>query len=133
MIYIAVILLVISFIAKACVDKSGADLFTGKKRWKNRTESWANKYRYPLEPRYNHWYYFGLLKPKYREDFPFSTTALVFLTDYWHFMQFIYLNCLFASYSIFTSMATGYNVLLCFVAVRLIYAIVFNLTYERNA
>jgi hypothetical protein len=35
-----------------------------------------------------HWWYFGTHLPKYSERFPFSSTALVFFTDWWHLSNF---------------------------------------------
>lgn len=40
------------------------------------------------------WYYFGLYKPKFKEAFPYSTTALVWMTDSWHFFQMIMFSSL---------------------------------------
>lgn len=39
------------------------------------------------------WYYLGAYKPKYVERFPFSSTALVFLTDPWHFFKWMMNTC----------------------------------------
>lgn len=130
-IIISVLLLSISMIAKGLMDKSGANKFKGRSVFKNRSESWSNKYTYPLVHGYKHWYYFGIFNPKYKEAFPYSTTLFVALTDYWHKMQFVYLNTLYVSYSIFASASTGYSILLCFIVVRFIYFVLFNLTYER--
>jgi len=46
---------------------------------------WVNKYDFTKSGETKHWWYFGLYKPKFPERFPFSTTALVFLTDRWDF------------------------------------------------
>lgn len=39
------------------------------------------------------WYYFGYL-PRYKERFPYSSTALVFLTDAWHLFKALMLMCI---------------------------------------
>lgn len=123
MIIATIILLIISFYAKGRMDLSGADLFKWENNWKNRSESWAKKYSRKLEPSPYLWYYLFLYKPKYKERFPYSTTALVWLTDYWHFTQFIFLNCLFIAFAINTTHPIYY-----FIGIRIIYAITFNLS-----
>lgn len=53
---------------------------------------WHAKYSKPLKvvkDRFTCWWYFGLIKPKYKERFPFSTTILVFMTDSWHFYKWL--------------------------------------------
>ena len=69
--------------------------------FKNRTpnfwnpkKSWVNKYSQPLEPYRKKWYYFGIVTPKFKESFPFSTTILVSLTDAWHLFQKVTWSCL---------------------------------------
>ena len=123
---ISILLLLVSFYAKGKMDLSGAEKFTGKNMYKNRSESWTGKYSYKLEPSPYLWYYLFLYKPKYKERFPYSTTALVFLTDYWHFMQFIFLNCLFAGFCLLLPYP-----IYSFIVVRLIYLISFNYSYEN--
>lgn len=55
-------------------------IFRNRGNFWNPKESWRNKYRNGEKEQ----------GPK----FPFSTTALVFLTDAWHFFQFLMLSCL---------------------------------------
>jgi hypothetical protein len=117
------ILLVISFLFKAVMDMSAKDYFSNP-FW-NKTQSWQNKYAFPLIRNYKHWYYFDLIKPIYKERFPFSATALVFVTDGWHLAQFFFLNCLFLSMAVMMG-----NIIITFVAIRIAYSIVFNLIYE---
>lgn len=117
------ILLVLSFIWKAVMDLSGKDWF--KKPFWNKTQSWQNKYSFPLEKGYNHWYYLGLIKPIYKEKFPFSTTILVVFTDGWHLAQFFFLNCLFIALAV----NMPYPVL-DFILIRIIYSITFNAIYK---
>lgn len=52
-------------------------------------KTWQNKYAKDSEGNLipenkSPWYYLGLYKPKYKEAFPFSSTALVSFTDPWH-------------------------------------------------
>lgn len=103
---ICVIFLYVGFIFKGKMDWSGANKFELDERYKNRNNSWTNKYKVPLEPYVPKWYYGafdfklfgkrfkfnGIEKPLYREKFIWSSTALVFLTDYWHMTQFYFLN-----------------------------------------
>ena len=51
---------------------------------------WASPFPQPVEAR---WYYFGYL-PRYKERFPYSSTALVFLTDAWHLFKALMLGCI---------------------------------------
>lgn len=88
------LLLILAGISKAFMDKLAApDHFTG---------TWLYKYRSP-------WLNDKLTtaKNKYKQGqpglgpaFPFSTTALVFITDAWHFAQEVFLSSLILSLSI---------------------------------
>ena len=60
-------------------------------------KSWINKYRQPLTLYKKKWYYFGMITPKFKELFPFSTTLFVSLTDGWHLFQKITWSCLIAA------------------------------------
>lgn len=53
--------------------------------------SWTNKYASPLRPAPRNFYY-RILRIQYKEKFPLSTTVMVFITDKWHFVQFIFLT-----------------------------------------
>ena len=55
----------------------------------NSEQGWTAKWQYPLQDYTPKWYYFGIIKPKYKERFPLSSTLLVWLTDAEHFYQFI--------------------------------------------
>ena len=66
-------------------------------------QSWVRKYKQNLDGTLikapeNNWYY-KLFKLQYREKFLFSTSLFVWVTDYWHFCQFIWVNSLFLLYS----------------------------------
>jgi len=91
-------------------------------------DEWENKYRRPLIFPKNHWWYFGLYAPKFQEKFPFSTTALVFLTDKWHFNQFMMLRCFYLAISI--SFGWWKILLFSFVIFPVIVGIFFEATYS---
>lgn len=126
-IYITTILLFISFAAKAFMDTSAQDGFS--KSWLNKTESWQNKYSLPLSPNYKHWYYFGLLRTTYRERFIFSSTLLVILTNGWHLLQFIFLNCLFIALALNMGVSI-YGAMFSYLIIRFIYSITYNSFYR---
>jgi len=126
MIYISIILLFISFWAKGKMDLSAKDAFTGKKAIRNKSFSWTFKYDESLK-RSGNWWYFGTYRPLHLERFPFSSTLFVAFTDYWHRMQFVFLNCLFVG----VCLQMPYPVC-SFIAIRIIYAISFNLSYENT-
>lgn len=81
-------------VANALMDLSSEGRF--KKKYFNKSESWVNKWKYPLEPAEPKWYYFGIV-PKYKEKFPYSSTWLVAYTDFWHLMQSVMLSCFSAA------------------------------------
>ncbi len=116
------VFVIISAIAKAFMDISSKDGFDN--HFWNKTESWHNKYHMPLEKK-SHWYYFGIIKPIYKESFPFSSTALVFLTDGWHLLQFISLNTIIIAISINME-----HVLVSFIVIKAVHSIIFNTFYK---
>lgn len=142
----SIILLVIAFASKALMDLSGADKFTGKEYVKNRSYTSDDKWLLPYTPGIRSIWYLWLYKPKYREAFPYSTTALVFLTDYWHRKQFIFLNLSFiGNVLLYISMdnllkyteLTGLykdsiKLLICFILIRIVYLLSFNPIYDRK-
>ena len=80
------ILVMFSAIAKAAMDKLNFHFYDSifsklSHRFWNSEYSWQNKWRDG--------------KPELGEDYPFSSTLFVFLTDGWHLMQFIFLNTIF--------------------------------------
>ena len=106
------------------------------------SESWLNKwyliYKFGLDERikgYKHWYYFGLYKPKYRERFPFSSTILVFMTDYWHLYKWCMFLCLELSYAIITiekfDISWWYLLPIVF-ALKAVRGIGFTLIYDKK-
>lgn len=59
-------------------------------------ESWKNQWKWPLEP-YTGWYYFGLYRPRNRENFPYSNTFMVWATDAWHLSKALMLGLIMLS------------------------------------
>lgn len=118
-----IILLILAFMAKAIMDISAMDGFNSY-YW-NKTESWENKYAFPLVKDYKHWYYFGIMKTKYKERFFMSTTFFVAFTDGWHLAQFVFLNCIFMAIAINTD-----YIIISFIGIRLLYAIIFNSIFK---
>jgi len=124
------ILYSISWYAKGRMDKSGKDGFND---WRDKTPSQNNKYKLDengqVKPYLKKWYHPKWWTPKFQEKFPLSTTAFVFITDYWHFMQFIMLN----TATIAGGLLVGKNicaVLITIAVMEIIYGIWFNFGYE---
>jgi hypothetical protein len=91
---------------------------------------WVNKYDFTKPSKTKHWWYFGLYTPKFPERFPFSATALVFLTDRWHFNQFMVLKCFQGAIAFLIAGNVFTWFLLTFVIFPFINGFVFELTYE---
>lgn len=127
--FAAAVCLLIAFYYKGRLDKSSDGKFILLS--KNKANTDENKYAFPLTPYTPVWYYFSLFKPAYKEIFPFSSTALAFLTDYWHWTQFRYLQGMFVA----ISLGMAYNLksfLIIYLIIHLLYAIGFNYGYERK-
>lgn len=92
---------------------------------------WQNKYDLTKPNTYNHWWYLGFYQPKYVEKFPFSSTALVFLTDRWHMSQFIMLRCFYLAISISMTDNIFCILILVFIAFPIILGIAFESFYNR--
>jgi hypothetical protein len=91
---------------------------------------WDKKYDLTKPGNTKHWWYFGLYKPKFPERFPFSATALVFLTDKWHFNQFLMLKCFQGAIAFLIAGNIFTWFLLTFAIFPFINGVVFELTYE---
>jgi hypothetical protein len=92
---------------------------------------WVNKYDFTKSGETKHWWYFGLYTPKFPEKFPFSATALVFLTDRWHFNQFMVLKCFQGAIAFLIAGNVFTWFLLTFVIFPFINGTIFELTYEN--
>lgn len=103
----------------------------------------AHKYKQSIFSIYNKYKFFSedSWKNKYKnynkddgERFFGSTTFLVFLTDFWHFCQFMWINfmilgCLLYQPNIFND-NNIIDIILYFLYTRIIYLISFNLFYN---
>ncbi len=80
-------LLVFAGAAKAKADRV-AHLKDARDDWKNK---WAHLG--DVDRRKRSAWYLGLYAPNYLERFPYSSTVLVWLTDRWHWYNFIQYRC----------------------------------------
>ncbi len=101
MVGLIIFLLVCTGICKAFMDAIAENIFpTEWKYWWFKDASWENKWKLDkyglleIAEKGDNWWYLGIIKPKYKERFPLSSTWLVFLTDGWHFFQFLFLKCI---------------------------------------
>jgi hypothetical protein len=103
-----------------------------------KSSDWRNKYLLDdegfLVPTTikNHWWYFGIYKPNFAEKFPFSSTALVSLTDDWHFTQFTMYRFLYLAMSFGFSKSIILILLLTFVIFPVIMGLSFEFSYLRS-
>lgn len=86
-----------------------------KKRPNEPNKAWYAKYDFPLQPFTSNWMYLWLIKPKYKERFPYSTTLFVFITDKEHTLQLIQLILLILVV-FFSSLLVWYKSLLVFLS-----------------
>lgn len=107
---ISLILLILAGVAKAVMDAVAHGKFVHKgSAWLDPLQSWKNKWKNG--------------DPKQGEAFPGSSTVFVFVTDGWHFFQFLFLNLLFAS-------AIPYAGLKTVVILRVVFGVVFEVSYR---
>lgn len=129
---ISILLLILSGVFKAYMDYHSET--TKHITWKNKWKTICGI----LIPPYNHWWYFGLYRPKYQERFPFSSTGLVFLTDFWHLYQFLYTKTLvlgilvlslhFMDLSVLDSF---YYILFSMIGIHILVSIPFESVYKK--
>lgn len=110
----------------------------GKIRWANHpsnfwwSDSWIRKYKIDPKrsnqfiPAPDNWYY-KLFKITYKEIFPLSATALVFLTDGYHLMQFCYKVLFIVSLVTYEPI---FNMVWDFIIYFVGFGVVFSLTYK---
>lgn len=121
MIYLSLSFFIGAVIFKALMDHV---LFRG-------VNDWQNKYKRingVFVPYSKKWYHFGY-KPTYEEAFPYSTTIFVFLTDKWHFFQFMFLRGIYLALAI-PYHETIHFLITAFLILPIIYGIVFNIFYR---
>jgi len=130
---ITIILILVCFVAAAyfkahmdAIDDSGIK----SSEWKNKyqLDKWYNPFSFESK---NHWWYFGLYKPVYAEKFPFSSTALVFLTDRWHAYQMLTYRFLYLGASFGITNKLWIVLLLSFIVFPIVVGAVFEIFYGR--
>jgi len=72
------------------------------------SKSWKNQWKQPMQPSYSDWYYFGLYKPRYQENYPFSSTFLVWTTDAWHLAKTLMLGLMMCAVVCYKPMFWGW-------------------------
>lgn len=92
---------------------------------------WHKKYDFTKPSTTKHWWYFGLYKPTFPEKFPFSTTALVFLTDKWHRAQFFMLKSFYLAISLCMSDSWIIILLSVMVIMPIIVGVFFEASYDE--
>ena len=138
-----IILMIMAAISNAVMDRSALNQLWGK--WWNKGDSWEFKWKLSniasmkgeLKPNNKRlWYYLWLYKPDYIEKFPYSSTMFVWVTDAWHLFQFIMLSCFQLAISlninfIYFDVNQFYNEVLEFLALKIIFSLVFLLFYNK--
>jgi hypothetical protein len=111
-----------SAIAKAAMDKLNFHFYESifsklNHRFWNSEYSWQNKWRDG--------------KPELGEDYPFSSTFFVFLTDGWHLMQFIFLNSLFIAFFLISLHDFSYyEEIIHLILLRALFGVTFELFFK---
>jgi len=122
MVWLSIFFLVLAGIAKGYLD---AIADKGVK-----TDEWRNKYDFTRNK--NHWWYFGLYKPRYSEKFPFSSTLLVALTDKWHRAQLIMLRFMYLAVAVALTQNLFGIILLSFAVFPIVVGMPFEIIYTKN-
>lgn len=123
------ILLVAVLLAVAGHFKGRMDAYTDEEI---KSLDWHLKYDFTKPSTTNHWWYFGLYTPIFPEKFPFSSTALVFLTDRWHRAQFFMLKSFYLAISLCMSDSWIIILLSVFVAMPVIVGVFFEASYDET-
>lgn len=113
-------------------QKNGALKYRHRKIIVPKPEGGYYKRAEPIGPPMSHWWYLGLIKTAYMERFPFSSTALVFLTDAWHFFNWMQYRCFHLAIvaSIGVESIKQWIVILALMAVC--QGVVFQIIYKRR-
>lgn len=123
--FIAALLIWIASAAKATQDilahKFNWSVFRNlSDKWWDPAFSWRNKYKYN--------------NPSLGEKFLFSTNILVFLTDAWHFFQWVHNMALWSALAVIGWHACDLQLigfLLILLSARIMYGVVFQLFYNN--
>ena len=89
-------------------------------------QSWKNQWKWPLQP-YDSWYYFGLYTPRYKENFPYSNTFLVWATDAWHLTKSIMLGLIMLGIVLYNPI---FNTLIDLIIYYIAFTVSFTYFYE---
>lgn len=76
------------------------------------------------------WWYFGLYKPSREERFPYSSTILVWVTDGWHFFNFITYTA-YETMAAYLYLGPSYKIIVGILAIKSIRGILFSLFYDK--
>lgn len=130
--------IVLGGITKALMDLSSEGNLGWKPFWFfHKADSWKAKWKLqngimPIKAeKGDNWWYLGIIKPRYKERFPFSSTAFVFTTDFWHLSQGFFLKFILLGVYIYKPMfgELWYQKTLEFWMLYAIMLIPFELTY----
>jgi hypothetical protein len=89
-------------------------------------QSWKNQWKWPLQP-YDSWYYFGLYTPRYKENFPYSNTFLVWAVDAWHLSKALMLGLIMLGIVLYNPI---FSTLLDLIIYYIAFTISFTYFYE---
>lgn len=126
------IILIFLFLFLAAQFKAFMDYFAHNP---NTKEEWVSKWDIvndklvPLQksPKY----YLGLHTPIFKEKFPYSSTILVFITDGWHFFQFLFLRSIYIALSITLTDSFWKLMLMSFIIFPAFFSFWFTITYSE--
>lgn len=107
---ISLILILLAFIAKVFMDLSSEDFYNNS-YW-DKGKSWVKKNKF---------------KPKW-----LFRTILVFVTDGWHLLQFIFLNLLIVSVVMYSPLISiWWDLIIYSIAGRLVFEVIYSLIKRR--
>jgi hypothetical protein len=133
MLFVSLLLLALGGISKSFMDLSSENNMPLKGYYWNKSESWKSKWKTHnghmpvLAEKGDNWWYLRIINPRYKEKFPFSSTALVFATDFWHLSQGFFLKFVILGVYLFPPVVNPYiDIILVYVSML----IPFELTYS---
>ena len=110
MIALALGLVVLAAIAKAIMDLSSEGALPWNAAVWDKGKSWRRKWKNG--------------DPELGERFPGSSTVFVFVTDGWHFSQFVFLNSLFGAFACFAPIGLV-------IGARVAFGLLFEVAYQK--
>ena len=129
----SLLLLALGGITKSFMDLSSEGNLPWKQPYFSKADSWKSKWKtidgeLVVASKGDNWWYLGIIKPKYKERFMFSSTSLVSFTDFWHLSQAFFLKFIILG-AYFCEPITHYQLLdLCIIYLTML--IPFELTYS---